>query len=199
MNHELSSPTAAFDVFDASQVPLSPSTPAASPLRLPAALTVGGLAAQGVLGLGVLAGLVLPVSVTADLVLVFATLGKLSAYLFTVFAFLTWFGRCYDATIQRSGPLSLSKNLAVGGFFIPVYSMVGPYLAARDMWQRAEGSLTSRALPVMIWWGLWVARVFSPMAGDVGAAILELAAIVAAIVFVRGLTRMLQGETPRAF
>ncbi len=151
-------------------------------------------------GLGVLTTLVLPVSAAANLILVFATLGKLCAYLFTIFAFLTWFGRCYDATVLRSGPLSQSKNLAVGGFFIPIYSMVGPYLVARDMWRRAEGSLTDHAYPVMIWWGLWVSRaLFSSIAGDVGAGILDLAAIVAAIVFVRGLTRMLQRETPRAF
>lgn len=183
MQHELSS--SAPDPFG---VPASFETPAPARdrLRTLANVTIVALALQALCA-------VIGVASLDPVVTHHATVARIVIFYFTAFPFLSWFGAAYDDAL-RHGPLSQSKNLTVGGFFIPVYNMVGPFLAAREIWQRASRAFVGgREWIVWIWWGLWVVRNYAgPFLGPVTHMLLELAAISAAVVFVRALTLRLR-------
>ncbi|MFI8002067.1 DUF4328 domain-containing protein [Streptomyces sp. NPDC086010] len=141
------------------------------------------------------------------------------ALLVTAIVFIVWFRRVrlnaevFDASLQPMRP-----GWAIGAWFIPIGNMWLPRRIAAGIWTASAQTNTDGSwrdaskAPLNLWWTLYlvstlVAQVatrnyeatdFSPALADsvtliMAADVLDIAAAVAAIVFVRRLTRM-QGE-----
>ncbi|MBO1334850.1 DUF4328 domain-containing protein [Streptomyces sp. VRA16 Mangrove soil] len=140
--------------------------------------------------------------------------GQLVLLVLTAIAFIVWFVRVRD-NAQVMNPLGQSKarGWAIGGFFVPIVSFWFPRVIAHDTWRTSADELElagkNRSGLIDLWWWLWVAdQLVGRFAGsqyssaedfeDMGSATgtmvfsdaLDLAAAVAAICFVRSLTRL---------
>ncbi|MFE7120235.1 DUF4328 domain-containing protein [Streptomyces sp. NPDC057654] len=134
----------------------------------------------------------------------------------TAVVFIIWFHRVRgNAEIFTQDVCTLGRGWSIGGWFIPFANLWLPFRVAAETWQASapqtpDGSLreVSRA-PVRAWWILWLLAL---AAGRVGQTLynrantpeslqqamgtvmlgdlLDLAAAVLAILFVRKLTRM---------
>ncbi|MFJ4912727.1 DUF4328 domain-containing protein [Streptomyces sp. NPDC088726] len=134
-------------------------------------------------------------------------------------AFLMWFWRVRaNAEIFDANAQPMRPGWAIGGWFVPVAGLWLPRRIAGGIWNASaqtdtDGGRRDVSLaPVNLWWGTWVASmVFGRLAGErydraelpqqimdaasmmVVSDLLDIAAAVFAILFVRELTRM-QGE-----
>ncbi|MGP9017571.1 DUF4328 domain-containing protein [Streptomyces sp. BR1] len=141
---------------------------------------------------------------------------QLFAMLATAIVFITWFHRVRcNADAFAADVCTRSRGWAVGGWLIPVGNLWIPFTIAREVWtastQRApDGSWREMSQrPIKLWWTMWLAalamnRFASTMyqhadtpdslqrAADVTmlADVLDLAAALLAIAFVRKLTAM---------
>lgn len=86
--------------------------------------------------------------------------------LVTLILYLVWLARFTGAIRQTQGTSRYTPGMAVGGWFIPFFNMVAPYLSLRDVWDRTpdRGQRASGGGIVAIWWAsYWIlslTRVF---------------------------------------
>ncbi|MFI7384526.1 DUF4328 domain-containing protein [Streptomyces sp. NPDC049813] len=150
---------------------------------------------------------------------VWAGRAQTAALVVTAIGFLAWFLRVRD-NAHVLAPLGQSKTRvwAVLGFFVPVVSFWFPRRIALDTWHASAGGpeldrARASSGPVELWWFLWLANQFLGrlvgryyeraeslsairsatawvMAGDA----LDIVSAVAAILFVRSLTRLQNGR-----
>ena len=108
-----------------------------------------------------------PTGVTTGIVLLmgFVTLAALVA---GAAALIRWQKRAYDDAVAHGVELSFSRASAVSAWFIPVASLVLPYrhMAELDRATAPGESATRTANDVRLWWALWLAPMFSGLAGD---------------------------------
>ncbi|MEU9062233.1 DUF4328 domain-containing protein [Streptomyces sp. NPDC048430] len=142
-----------------------------------------------------------------------------NAMMATAVLFILWFRRVrLNAEVFDAGLQSMRPGWAVGAWFIPVANFWLPRRVAGGIWTASaqtnpDGAWRTVSMaPLNLWWGVWVfSMVFSQYAGRqyeqtrlspeivdaVGLVlvgdVLDIAAAVLAILFVRKLTRM-QGE-----
>ncbi|MFF1355365.1 DUF4328 domain-containing protein [Streptomyces sp. NPDC058297] len=155
-----------------------------------------------------------------------AGVAQLCALVATAVVFIVWFRRVrVNAEVFRPDGHSRSRGWASWGWFVPFVNLWAPRQVANDTWDASvpEAGLIpqkhSRAV-INCWWTLWlVSNVVDNVAGrmyDNAEALgeiktatevmmlsdaLDIAAVVAAIMFVRSLTRMqnekaLRGPSP---
>ncbi|GAB5418811.1 MAG: hypothetical protein Crog4KO_02080 [Crocinitomicaceae bacterium] len=99
---------------------------------------------------------------------IYAGLGliDLLLYILSAIFFIMWFRRAYYNLHQLMGGLRYSEGWAAGAWFIPIFSLFGPYQIATDLYTKTEGLLVNKGLidskPSRHsvkgwWWGLWIA------------------------------------------
>ncbi|MFD3564162.1 DUF4328 domain-containing protein [Streptomyces sp. NPDC058686] len=155
-----------------------------------------------------------------------AGVAQLCALVATAVVFIVWFRRVrINAEVFRPDGHSRSRGWASWGWFVPVVNLWAPRQVAADTWDASvpEAGLIPQKHAHMVisrWWSLWlVSNVIGRLAGsqyDKAESIgeiktatemlmlsdaLDIAAAVAAILFVRSLTRMqnekaLRGPAP---
>ncbi|WP_326774422.1 DUF4328 domain-containing protein [Streptomyces sp. NBC_01445] len=144
-----------------------------------------------------------------------AAVAQLCAMVATAVVFIVWFRRVrINAEVFRPDGHSRSRGWASWGWFVPVMNLWAPRQVATDTWDASvpEADLIPRKYSRKVinsWWSLWlVSNVIGRLAGsqyDKAESIgeiktatemlmlsdaLDIAAAVAAIMFVRALTRM---------
>ena len=90
---------------------------------------------------------------------------ELAIYIATIVVFLMWMYRSYENLpafgIPR-GSIAYSSGWAVGSFFIPFVSLVVPYRAMKELWNKSvpnSGTMFSALSPPAvfpIWWAFWL-------------------------------------------
>ncbi|MFJ3992514.1 DUF4328 domain-containing protein [Streptomyces sp. NPDC090032] len=155
-----------------------------------------------------------------------AGVAQLCALVATAVVFIVWFRRVrINAEVFRPDGHSRSRGWASWGWFVPVVNLWAPRQVATDTWDASvpEAGLIPQKHAHMVinrWWSLWlVSNVIGRLAGsqyDRAESIgeiktatemlmlsdaLDIAAAVAAVLFVRSLTRMqnekaLRGPAP---
>ncbi len=90
-------------------------------------------------------------------------------YLATIVAFLMWLYRSYENLpsfgVGRNN-IKYSSGWAVGSFFIPFVSLVVPYRAVKELWNKSvpnSGDMFSEGAPGFfpLWWGVWLVSSFA--------------------------------------
>ncbi|MFJ6849496.1 DUF4328 domain-containing protein [Streptomyces sp. NPDC091271] len=147
--------------------------------------------------------------------------GTLQAYalLATAIVFILWFRRVrLNAEVFDAGLQHLRPGWAIGAWFVPVANFWLPRRVAGGIWTASaqndpdDSWRTVSMAPLNLWWGVWVFSMLyrqyagrqyeqAPSAPEIADAVglvlvgdvLDIAAAVLAILFVRKLTRM-QGE-----
>ena len=136
-------------------------------------------------------------------------------YIATIVVFLMWLYRSYENLPSfgvRRNTLKYSSGWAVGSFFVPFVSLVIPYRAVKELWNKSvpnSGNLFSDLGPpgfFPLWWAAWLISNFanqtylrlswqnelsieaSALFGIV-TSILDIAAAVLAIMVVREIDR----------
>lgn len=80
--------------------------------------------------------------------------------------FVMWFRRAYWNLHQLTKGLRYSEGWAAGAWFIPIFSLFGPYQIATDLFSKTETLLSEQGLiepkPSIHsikgwWWALWIA------------------------------------------
>src|ERR1051326_1912056 len=93
----------------------------------------------------------------------------LAIYVTTAVFFLMWLYRAHSNlfAIDSSRPLDYSTGWAVGSFFIPFVSLIVPYRAVKELWQRSgspdEALLFEPSPPGFFpfWWLFWLLSAFA--------------------------------------
>ena len=90
---------------------------------------------------------------------------ELAVYIATIVVFLMWMYRSYEnlpAFGIPPGSIAYSSGWAVGSFFIPLVSLVVPYRAMKELWNKSvpnSGTMFSALSPPAvfpIWWTFWL-------------------------------------------
>lgn len=123
---------------------------------LPAAEVIPAEAGEEAVGLG-------------DLVAGLVALLTLAVYAATVVLFCMWVHRAYKNLPALGNPpkyLNYSPRWAVGSFFIPLASLVLPYIIVKEIWDRSDPSVRTETdlmftpaggSPLLLgWWIVWV-------------------------------------------
>jgi hypothetical protein len=128
-------------------------------------------------------------------------------YIATIVAFLLWLYRSYENLPSfgiRKNSLKYSSGWAVGSFFVPFVSLVIPYRAVKELWNKSlpnSGDLFSDLSPpgfFPLWWAAWLITNFagqtylrlswrgelSPEASAVFGAVIDVINILAAILVI---------------
>ena len=80
-------------------------------------------------------------------------------------AFLAWYRRAYFNLHTLTDGLKMTEGWAVGAWFVPIYSLWGPYSIGKDLFKHSERILVERGvvLPkksrkktVGLWWTFWL-------------------------------------------
>ncbi|MFJ8820247.1 DUF4328 domain-containing protein [Streptomyces sp. NPDC102467] len=133
----------------------------------------------------------------------------------TAIGFIAWFLRVRDnAVVFAPSGQTRDRAWAIFGFFVPVVCFWFPRRIALDTWHASADDLELSDRPgwagtVDVWWFLWLTNLLvgrftgnaydraetlselkSATAGVIAADVLDIASAVAAIVFVRSLTRL---------
>jgi TonB family protein len=93
---------------------------------------------------------------------------------------MAWLYATYRDLARRGGRTRYRPGWALGGFFVPLWNVVWPYLVVRDAWRTAAGlrrqprsdaapSTPSTPLVVKFWWGM---MVITMVIGVVGGRLL---------------------------
>ncbi|MCR9173893.1 MAG: DUF4328 domain-containing protein, partial [bacterium] len=91
---------------------------------------------------------------------------NLIIYVVVIIFFIMWFRRAYYNLHQLTRGLRYSEGWAAGAWFVPIFSLFGPYQIATDLFSRTEGLLINHNLTESKpqrhtikgwWWGLWIA------------------------------------------
>ena len=90
-------------------------------------------------------------------------------YLATIIAFLMWLYRSCENLPSfgvRRNTIKYSSGWAVGSFFIPLVSLVVPYRAVKELWNKSlpnSGDMFSDGPPGFfpLWWGVWLVSNFA--------------------------------------
>ncbi|HEV2860871.1 MAG TPA: DUF4328 domain-containing protein [Pyrinomonadaceae bacterium] len=104
-----------------------------------------------------------------DLVMGLVALVTLAVYVPTVVFFCMWVHRAYKNLPALGNPpkyLNYSPRWAVGSFFIPLASLVLPYIIVKEIWDRSDPSVrteddliftpTGGSPLLLVWWIVWV-------------------------------------------
>lgn len=87
---------------------------------------------------------------------------SLGVYIATIVLFLMWIYRANENLSAFGASSSYSSGWAVGSWFIPFASLVIPYRATRELWNKSvpnTGTMFSDLSPPAffpIWWAFWV-------------------------------------------
>ncbi|HLM54988.1 MAG TPA: DUF4328 domain-containing protein [Pyrinomonadaceae bacterium] len=105
----------------------------------------------------------------SDLVTILMALLTLAVYVLTVVLFCMWVHRAYKNLPALGNPpkyLNYSPRWAVGSFFIPLASLVLPYIIVKEIWDRSDPSVRTETdlmftptggSPLLLgWWIVWV-------------------------------------------
>ncbi|MFH8403165.1 DUF4328 domain-containing protein [Streptomyces sp. NPDC018019] len=149
-----------------------------------------------------------------------------TALLATAVVFIIWFHRSrVNAEHYTRDVCTLGRGWAIGSWFVPIGNLWLPFRVAKETWQASAQSApdgsrrTVSAAPVRAWWTLWVVSLIVGRTGNTLykraelpdairqavtvvalSDLLDIAAAVLAILFVRKLTRMQQlPAAPYAF
>jgi len=91
-------------------------------------------------------------------------------YIATIVAFLMWLYRSYENLPSfgvRRNNIKYSSGWAVGSFFIPFVSLVVPYRAVKELWNKSvpnSGQMFSDLGPpgfFPLWWAFWLISNFA--------------------------------------
>ena len=91
-------------------------------------------------------------------------------YVATIVAFLMWLYRSYENLPSfgvRRNNLKYSSGWAVGSFFVPFVSLVVPYRAVKELWNKSvpnSGEMFSDLGPpgfFPLWWAVWLVSNFA--------------------------------------
>jgi hypothetical protein len=114
-----------------------------------------------------------------SLVLGLIGLVQLGIYITCIVLFIMWFRRAYFNLhkLVPSSRLKYTEGWAAGAWFIPIFSLFGPYQIANDLFTESERILVEKGLmdrqPKFHqvkgwWWGLWIAsQVFERVSNNV--------------------------------
>ncbi|HKO99835.1 MAG TPA: DUF4328 domain-containing protein [Pyrinomonadaceae bacterium] len=111
-----------------------------------------------------------PVTLAAALVVMGLALLEIAVYIATVVAFLMWLYRSYENLPSfgiRKGEIKYSSGWAVGSFFVPFVTLVVPYRAIKELWNKSvpnSGDFFRDLGPpgfFPLWWGFWLASNFA--------------------------------------
>lgn len=102
-----------------------------------------------------------------DGVMILGAVINLGAYVACAIVFIQWFRRAYYNLhkLIPSSQLRYSEGWAAGAWFIPIFSLFGPYQIATDLFKKSENLLVENNMmdrkPGLHkiagwWWGLWV-------------------------------------------
>ena len=95
---------------------------------------------------------------------------EVAVYIATIVVFLMWLYRSYENLPSfgvRRNTLKYSSGWAVGSFFIPFVSLVIPYRAVKELWNKSvpnSGDLFSDLGPpgfFPLWWAAWLISNFA--------------------------------------
>ncbi len=116
----------------------------------------------------------------------FSALINMGAYIACAIVFIQWFRRAYFNlhTLVPKSTLKYSEGWAAGAWFVPIFSLFGPFQIATDLFTKSEELLVENNLmdrkPGLLkiagwWWGLWVTHnvldnIATRMDGDVDIA-----------------------------
>ncbi|MBC9717171.1 DUF4328 domain-containing protein [Streptomyces sp. TRM66268-LWL] len=148
---------------------------------------------------------------SADVLYGAAGIGQTAAMVAAIVLFLCWFWRTRtNAEVFEPAGHARSRGWAIGGWFIPFGCFWIPRGIAGDIWRASAVDEQSRKEKLLnMWWGLWVATtalgwiasrqyaraesldaVHSALVSVLVTDALDIAAVIAAILFVRRLTAM---------
>ena len=113
-----------------------------------------------------------------DLLVGLTVLLKFAAYVATAVLFCVWVHRAYKNLKALGNPdklLNYSPGWAVGSFFIPLASLVLPYIIVKEIWDRSDPNVRTQddlqfqptgGSPLLLgWWIVWiVSNVLTNMA-----------------------------------
>lgn len=97
-------------------------------------------------------------------------LAQVVVYVATIVAFLMWLYRSYENLPSfgiRRNNIKYSAGWAVGSFFVPFVSLVVPYRAFKELWNKSvpnSGDMFSDLGPpgfFPLWWGVWLVSNFA--------------------------------------
>lgn len=97
-------------------------------------------------------------------------LGQIVVYIATVVTFLMWLYRSYENLPSfgvRQNTLKYSSGWAVGSFFVPFVSLVVPYRAVKELWNKSapnSGEMFYDPGPPSffpLWWAAWLVSNFA--------------------------------------
>jgi hypothetical protein len=95
---------------------------------------------------------------------------EVAVYIATIVVFLMWLYRSYENLPSfgvRRNTLKYSSGWAVGSFFVPFVSLVIPYRAVKELWNKSvpnSGDLFSDLGPpgfFPLWWAAWLISNFA--------------------------------------
>lgn len=98
---------------------------------------------------------------------------QVAVYIATIVAFLLWLYRSYENLPSfgvRRNNIKYSSGWAVGSFFVPFVSLVVPYRAMKELWNKSvpnSGDMFSDPGPpgfFPLWWAVWLVSNFANQA-----------------------------------
>lgn len=106
-----------------------------------------------------------PVTLVLALLTLALAIVQIVVYITTVVVFLMWLYRAHENLAAFGIPrnqMQYSSAWAVGSFFVPFASLIIPYRAIRELWQKSVPNYVTmfstlsppRFFPV--WWGFWI-------------------------------------------
>ena len=121
-------------------------------------------------------GTVITDDTTEPIIIIFAlmegglALMTLAVYIATIIVFLMWMYRAYENLpalgVARSS-IGYSSGWAIGSWFVPFVSLVVPYRATKELWNKSvpnTGTMFSALSPPAffpIWWAFWLLSNFA--------------------------------------
>jgi hypothetical protein len=95
---------------------------------------------------------------------------QVAVYIVTIVAFLMWLYRSYENLPSfgvRRNNIKYSSGWAVGSFFVPFVSLVVPYRAMKELWNKSvpnsEEMFSDLGPPGFfpLWWAVWLVSNFA--------------------------------------
>ena len=147
-------------------------------------------------------------------------IGDLGLFLLTAILFLRWVYRANQNARQLGAiDMQFTPGWAIGGYFLPLFSLWMPYQAMREIWNASTSPAAWQSLGghsiVRLWWGVWLAWNFTGYAVLIASAsvqkgltgsilitqislILDASAVAAAVAALLLITRLRRIQMTRA-
>jgi hypothetical protein len=96
-----------------------------------------------------------------DVLTTILSLVRIIVFIVLGICFLRWIYRAAKNLQALFGErMEFSPGMAVGWYFVPIYNLVKPYQAMREIWRLSHGAESTREVILGLWWFLWIVSVF---------------------------------------